>query len=107
LKDVYLPQFIGVTRLFAMSSFREFFLNLAIGIAFLVSALILASSSVSLRSFGFGLTSFLEYDPYLELLAFVSVGVGGFFVFRAGQVKPASHAPARTLIEQVKDVIET
>ena len=88
-----------------MSSLREFYLNLVIGILFLVSALVLAISSVSLRFFEFGPPS-LGYDPYLELLAFVSVGVGGFFMFRAGQLRPASHAPARSLIEQVKDVTE-
>ena len=89
-----------------MSSLRQSYLNLAIGVAFLISALVLAFSSVSLRSFGLG-PPFLRYDPYLELLAFVSVGLGGFFMFRAGQSRPASRAPARSLIEQVKDVNET
>ncbi len=90
-----------------MSPFRKSFFNLATGIAFLVSALVLAFSSVSLRSFGFGLLPFLAYNTYLELLAFVSIGVGGFFVFRAGQARPASRTPTRTLVEQVKDVAET
>jgi len=89
-----------------MSPFRESYLNLVVGIVFLVSALVLAFSSVSVRSFGFGLTYFLVYNPYLELLAFVSVGVGGFFVFRAGRIKPACPAPTKTLIEQVKAVSE-
>ena len=85
-------------------SVRESYLNLAIGIAFLVLALVLAFSSVSIRSFFFGPPAFLGFDPYLELLSFVSLGVGVYFTFRAGQTKPASQIPSRTLIEQVKDV---
>jgi hypothetical protein len=90
-----------------MSPYRESYLNLVVGIVFFVSALVLAFSSVSVRSFGFGLTSYLVYNPYLELMAFVSVGVGGFLVFRAGRFRPANPAPTRTLIEQVKAVSET
>ena len=89
-----------------MKPAQQSILYVTIGLVFMVSALVSAFSSVSLRVFGFGLPS-LRYNPYLELLAFVSVGLGGFFMFRAGQIKPANKIPSKSLIEQVRQVSET
>jgi hypothetical protein len=89
-----------------MSPYRASVLKLGMGIVFLVAALLIAFSSYSIRLFEFRPPT-IGYNPYLELLAFVAAGVGGFFIFRAGQLRPASHAPSKTLAEQVKDVVET
>ena len=83
-------------------SARNCLVYAVLGVAFLVTSLAFAYSSISLESFVFG--SVIRYNLYLTLLAFVFVAAGGFCLFRAGQSKPPSSVLRKTLVEQVKAV---
>jgi hypothetical protein len=77
-----------------------------VGIAFLVSSLVLAFYSVSIQPLGVFGPPVLRYNSYFILLAFAFISVGGFFLFRAGHAKPPSSVLRKTLVEQVKSVKE-
>ena len=89
-----------------LSSTRNSFAYVLVGIAFLVSSLVLAFYSVSVQPLGVFGPPVLRYNAYLILLSFAFVSVGGFFLFRAGQAKPPSPVLRKTLVEQVKSVKE-
>jgi hypothetical protein len=104
LKSVYYEVFSS-WKVRSLSSTRDFIIYVVIGIALLVSSLVLAFSSVSVRVVDFG-PVILRYDPFSELLAFIFLSGGGYLMFRAGQAKPAGSVLKKSLVEQVKSVQE-
>jgi hypothetical protein len=88
-----------------LSSVRNSLFYALVGVVFLASSLVLAFFSASVQPFAFG-PPILRYNIYLILLAFAFTGIGGFFLFRAGQAKPPSSVLRKTLVEQVKSVKE-
>jgi hypothetical protein len=88
-----------------MSPMRECLIYAGIGGLFLISSLVFAFFSASIAPFGFH--PILRYNAYMELLSLVFAGTGGFFLFRAGQSKPATSVLRKSLAEQVKSVKES
>lgn len=86
-----------------MSTLRDSLIYAGVGIVCLFLALFFAFDSVSLGIFGFG-PVVLRYNPFMELLAFVFVSLGGFLMFRAGQMRPPGSVLKKSLVEQVKSV---
>jgi len=91
---------------FILSGSRNFIFYVVLGVIFLIASLVLAFSSISAGFVAFG-TIILRYNPFLEILAFVCLGAGGYLMFLAGRAKPPSAALRKTLVEQVKSVEES
>lgn len=89
-----------------MTSMRDSIIYTGIGIVCLFVSLLFAFDSVSVRLFAFG-PVVVRYNPFMELLAFVFVSLGGFFMFRAGQARPPSPGLKKSLADQVKSVEES
>ena len=84
---------------------KQYLILIVVGIVLLASGLALEFLSFSLRIVGGVIVSVhLTYSRYGLVLSAALVGLGGFILFRAGQLRPIRSGKRPTLAEQVESV---